>query len=108
MAMKFRLRVPPKARRGEQLDVRILIQHANETGFRRDDAGQAVPYNVIEELVCRYLGEEAVRFRMSSGIAANPLLQFFLVADRSGEIELEWRDTAGETGRAAATLAVEG
>lgn len=108
MAMKFRLHVPPSARRGEQIEVKILIQHANETGFRRDETGQPVPYNVIEELVCRYLGEEALRFRMSSGIAANPLLQFFLVAERSGEIELDWRDTAGQTGRAVATLAVDG
>lgn len=106
--MKFRLLVPPQARRGAQVEVKLLIQHANETGFRRDDAGQTVPYNVVEELVCRYLGEEALRFRMSSGIAANPLLQFFLIAERSGAIELEWRDTAGETGRAVAMLTVNG
>lgn len=101
-----RLQVPPNARRGEAFQVRILIQHAMETGFRRDMEGKAVPLNVVESIVCRYGGREILRAELGSGVAANPYLAFFAVAEASGEIEVEFTDDRGEKGRLSATLTV--
>ena len=101
-----RLQVPPTARRGEAFQVRILIQHAMETGYRRDMDGRAIAVNVVDSVVCRYAGREILRAQLGTGIAANPYIAFYALADASGEIEVEFRDDRGEQGRLSATLTV--
>lgn len=104
--MIARLLVPPHAKRGEIVEVRIAIQHPMETGFRMDNNGRVIPKNTISNLVCRYNGAEVFRAEMGSGIAANPYLQFYFVANESGKVELEWTDDAGEKGSASAAISV--
>jgi sulfur-oxidizing protein SoxZ len=98
--MTARIQVPAQARRGEVIQVRILVQHPMETGYRYDDVGKPIPRNTIRTLSCRYNGEEILRVDMSSGIAANPYLQFFTRAEASGELEIEWIDDEGVKGSA--------
>ena len=104
--MVARVQLPKAAKRGEVIEVRIAIQHPMETGFRYDHAGKAVPKNVINMLVARYNGSDIFRAEMGSGIAANPYLQFFTVAQASGEIEFSWVDDAGNRGRERAAITV--
>ena len=104
--MVARVSVPATARRGDEVDVRILIQHPMETGFRFDINGAAVPKNVINRLVCRFEGEEVFRAELGSGIAANPYLQFTARADRSGTFVFEWVDDSGATGTQSASITV--
>lgn len=101
-----RLLVPPQAKRGEIVEVRIAIQHPMETGFRMDNNGRVVPKNTISNLVCRYNGAEVFRAEMGSGIAANPYLQFYFMARESGKVELSWTDDAGASGAASAAIVV--
>ena len=103
-----RIQVPQSVKRGENFEVKIAIRHAMETGYRVDDVGKQIPRNVIRELVCKYNGAEAMRVDMSSGFAANPLLQFWLVARDSGEITFEWVDDAGTRFAERASLTVSG
>ena len=95
-----------EAKRGEVFAVRIAIQHPMETGFRYDVMGRAIPLNVINSLVARYNGAEIFRAELGSGIAANPLLQFYTVAEASGEIEFSWIDDAGVRGSERAGITV--
>lgn len=104
--MLARVQLPRAARRGEVIEIRIAIQHPMETGFRFDLMGRPVPKNVIHTLVARYNGEEIFRAEMGSGIAANPYLQFYTVAEASGEIAFEWMDDAGNRGTERATISV--
>ena len=106
--MVARVQLPREAKRGEVIEVRIAIQHAMETGFRYDNVGRAIPKNVINSLVCRYNGVEIFRAEMGSGIAANPYLQFYTVAEASGEIEFSWVDDSGATGAERAAIIVTG
>ena len=103
-----RIQVPPQVRRGASFEVKIAIRHAMETGYRVDDVGKPIPRNVIRELSCKYNGTEALRVEMSSGFAANPLLQFYLVARDSGELSFEWVDDAGVRGSERAAINVTG
>ena len=105
--MLARVQVPKTARRGELIPIRIAIQHPMETGFRPDHFGRRYPKNVIHTLICRYNGAEVFRAEMGSGIAANPYLQFYAVADRSGEFTFEWVDDAGARGAERAAITVE-
>lgn len=104
--MVARVQVPAQARRGEVVEVRIAIQHKMETGFRFDHSGKPIPKNVIHRIVCRYNGEEVFRAEQGSGIAANPYLQFYTVAQASGELTFEWMDDAGQRGTERARIEV--
>jgi sulfur-oxidizing protein SoxZ len=105
--MLARIEVPRQARRGEIIQLRIAIQHPMETGYRLDNFGQRIAKNVINNLVCRYNGVEVFRAEMGSGMAANPLLQFYTVAEASGDFVFEWIDDAGQRGTERATLVVQ-
>ena len=103
---RSRIQVAPQARRGEAVEVRILIQHPMETGFRRDANGQRVARNVLHSFACRYNGVEVFRATLSSGIAANPPLRFFFRADKSGELEFWWLDDDEVEGTTTARILV--
>ena len=105
--MVGRLQVPASARRGEAFQVRMLLQHPMETGFRRDLNGQAIPMNIIDKLTCRYGDTEVFSAELGSGVSANPYLAFYVVAQASGELVLEWSDDRGERGRATARVEVQ-
>jgi sulfur-oxidizing protein SoxZ len=104
--MLSRIQVPPAARRGDIIQVRIAIQHPMETGYRPDHFGRRIPKNVINTLTRRYNGVEVFRADMGSGIAANPLLQFPVRIEAAGEFLFEWIDDSGERGSARAAIAV--
>ena len=106
--MTARIQMPNQAKRGEVVEIRIAIQHPMETGFRRDDGGREIPKNVINKLVCRYNGVEVFRAEMGSGVAANPYLDFYVVADASGELVFDWVDDNGKTGSERAPIVVNG
>ena len=101
-----RINVPAATRQGEAIDVRISIRHAMETGYRTDDGGKPVARNVIRNFACRYNGVPVFAVRMSSGIAANPYLRFFVTARDSGTLDFEWVDDAGARGTAQAAVKV--
>jgi sulfur-oxidizing protein SoxZ len=104
--MLGRLQVPPSVRKGEAFEIRVLVQHPMETGFRRDTEGRAVPLNIVDKLTCRIAGREVFRAALGTGVAANPYIAFFAVADASGEVEVEWSDDRGERGKVTAALNV--
>ena len=101
-----RISLPPETRRGEPFEVRILIRHPMETGYRTDESGQHVARNVIRRFTCRYNGAPVFAARMSSGIAANPYLRFFVTAHDSGTLDFEWVDDGGARGQARAEVKV--
>jgi len=101
-----RIDLPREARRGELVEVRIVIQHPMETGFRREPQGERIQRNAIHSLVCRYNGAEVFRATLSTGIAANPFLRFFLRAARSGDLDFWWLDDDDVQGAAKAHLVV--
>lgn len=106
--MTARVQVPKQAKRGEVIAIRIAIQHPMETGFRLDDGGRAITKNVVNKFTCRYNGIEIFRAEMGSGIAANPFLDFFTVAEASGELVFDWIDDEGVTGSERVALTVTG
>jgi sulfur-oxidizing protein SoxZ len=101
-----RIRIASGARRGEAVEVQIAIRHAMETGYRRDEMGQAIPRNCIRSFTCTYNGTVVLAAKIDSGIAANPYFRFFVTAVDTGELVFEWADDAGVRGSERATLTV--
>ena len=101
-----RLQVPASVRKGEVFEVRVLVQHPMETGFRRDMDGSSIPMHILNRLSCQYGGREVFSAELGSGMSANPYVAFYVKADVSGEIVVEWSDDHGDKGRATASISV--
>ena len=100
------INVPQKAKRGQVIEIKTLISHIMETGFRHDNVGKAIPRNIITTFSARYNGEEIFRADLFPAIAANPFVSFHTVATQSGTIDFEWTGDNGfhETGSAKITV----
>lgn len=105
--MLGRVQVPASVKKGEPFEVRIVVQHAMETGYRRDLYGRAIPTNIVDRLTCSIGGREVFRVDLGTGIAANPYFSFLAVAQASGDVVVEWSDDRGERGRTTAELHVQ-
>jgi sulfur-oxidizing protein SoxZ len=104
--MVARVQIPKEAKRGELIELRIVIQHPMETGYRHDEIGRLIKRNVITSLLCNLNGAEVFRAELSPGIAANPYLQFYTVAEASGEFEFSWIDDEGKRGSERQSIVV--
>jgi sulfur-oxidizing protein SoxZ len=89
------LQVPATAKRGEVIELRTLIQHPMETGFRPGASGELLPRDIIRRFVCTWNGEEVFRAEFHPAISANPYLAFTTIATESGTITFTWSGDNG-------------
>jgi sulfur-oxidizing protein SoxZ len=101
------INVPKKARRGDVIEIKALMSHIMETGYRRTAAGDLVPRDIITSFACRYNGAEIFRADFFPAIAANPFISFFTIAKDSGKFEFEWIGDKGFMETASASISVE-
>ena len=80
-----RLIVPPLVRSGEEFQVRLLIQHPMETGFRRDVDGNVLETNLLETLSLDFEGHPVFNALTMNALTANPFLTFVVVIKQSGK-----------------------
>ena len=66
------INVPAKAKRGDVIEIKALMSHILETGYRRTAAGDVVPRDIITSFACRYNGSEIFRAEFFPAISANP------------------------------------
>jgi sulfur-oxidizing protein SoxZ len=91
------INLPARARRGEVIEIKTLIAHPMETGYRVGPSGAAIPRDIINRFTCTYNGEEVFRADLFPAIAANPFIAFSTVATESGELAFSWTDDHGQT-----------
>ena len=91
------INVPRQAKRGEVIEIKTLIRHHMETGFRADATGALIARDIINRFTCTYNGAEVFRADLFPAIAANPFISFFTVATETGTLALSWTDDRGET-----------
>ncbi|MCB1507145.1 MAG: thiosulfate oxidation carrier complex protein SoxZ [Hyphomicrobiaceae bacterium] len=96
MASKPRIKVPSSAKAGEVIEVKTLITHVMETGFRKGSDGKLVPRNIINTFTATFGGKEVFKADLSSGVSANPYIAFKFKVPAAGDLELTWVDDKGE------------
>jgi sulfur-oxidizing protein SoxZ len=101
------INVPKNAKRGEIIEIKTLMSHIMETGYRHTADGEAVPRDIITSFACRYNGVDIFRADLFPAIAANPFITFFTVATESGKFEFEWIGDKGFSETASASISVE-
>ena len=95
MADKPRLRIPAEAKRGDIIQIKTLVSHIMETGFRHDDKGNIIPREIINSFVCTFNGREVFRADLEPAIAANPYFEFTVKVEESGTFAFAWKDDNG-------------
>ena len=101
------INLPALAKRGEVIEVKTLIQHPMETGYRLDSNGSKIPRDIINRFVCTYNGEEVFRVELFPAIAANPFIAFSTVATETGELVFSWTGDDGWTQTETRQITVE-
>jgi sulfur-oxidizing protein SoxZ len=101
------INVPAKAKRGEIIEIKTLMSHIMETGYRHTAEGTVIPRDIITSFSCRYNGNEIFRADLFPASSANPFITFFTVANESGKFEFEWIGDKGFTATASASITVE-
>ena len=86
---------PSSAKRGDIIELRVLIAHVMETGYRPDANGQTKPRDLINRFVCRYNDETVFSAELYPAVAANPYFAFTTVATDSGTLSFSWEGDNG-------------
>ena len=101
------INVPAKAKRGEVVELKTLISHPMESGYRVGPNGVLIPRDIITLFTCAYNGEEIFRAELSPAIAANPFIAFFTTATESGTLTFQWSGDNGFSTTETAAITAE-
>lgn len=101
------INAPKTARKGELVEIKALILHPMETGFRSGTNGRIIPRNIIERFTATWNGRQLLDMNLSPAIAANPFVSFFAVAQESGRVVMRWSGDNGFQVEQSVTIAVE-
>lgn len=100
------INAPKTARRGDIIEIKAMIAHPMETGYRLDGLGVAIGRHIIRRFTCSYDGEQVFAADLFPAVAANPFIAFTTVATRSGTINFAWMDDHGKTETASLEIVV--
>lgn len=91
----IRLAVPDTASEGEVIELKAMIKHPMESGYRRGPRGEVIERDIITRFECRYNDRLAFAAEYHAGVAANPIITFHIKADVSGDLAFKWIDQHG-------------
>jgi sulfur-oxidizing protein SoxZ len=95
MSARALINVPKTAKRGDVIEIKTLLSHVMETGYRHGTNGQMIPRDIVTSFSCKYNGEEIFSTLLYPAIAANPFLTFHAVATESGTLVFTWEGDNG-------------
>lgn len=105
--------IPATAKRGEIIEIRVLIQHPMETGYRRSSEGAMLARDLIRRFSCQFepnttpsSPENVFSATLYAAIAANPYLSFHTVVNSSGVFVMQWDGDNGFAQTERATITV--
>ena len=98
--------VPKTAKRGEVIEIKTLVSHNMETGYRRTERGVAIPRDIVRSFSCTYNGVEVFSAELHPAISANPYIAFTTVATESGTIAFHWKGDNGFAVSSSAQITV--
>ena len=100
------IHMPASAKKGEVIEIRALIGHPMETGYRVGADGKLLARDRIRSFACRYNGEQICGAALHQALSATPYIAFFTVATESGTLEFTWEGDNGFAHTEKVTLTV--
>ena len=96
LLVKDRLRAKLKA---GNTSVRILLAHPMHTGRAKNDTGNLIPAEFIQDIRCWRNDVEVLTIKCGTATSRNPYFSFQLVKGKRGDIiTLRWVDNLGAKG----------
>ena len=106
MTAPIRISAPKSANTGEIIELKALIKHAMESGYRRDEKGEPIPRNILTSFECQYNDEVIFSAEFHPGISANPILTFYTRATKTGTLLFRWTEQTGTVFEESAEISV--
>ena len=103
--LPVRLSLSGPVRPNAEVEVRLLLGHVMETGFRHDSSGVQVAKDILQ-FVKVHVGNVLVfEAELGTGMAANPMFFFsFTLPPQAGDMVVSWADHQGRTGQLSRPL----
>ena len=92
----IRIAIPESPKVGDVIEIKPLIRHEMESGYRRGSRGEVIPRNIITRFECHFEDELVFASDFFPAVSANPILTFYFRVQRSGEFAFKWTDQNGE------------
>ena len=106
MSNPIRIAVPKTAKKGEVIEIKALIKHDMESGYRRDEKGEAITRNILTNFECLYNDDVIFSAEFHPGVSANPILTFYARVEESGSFFFRWTEQTGKVFEDSASLSV--
>jgi sulfur-oxidizing protein SoxZ len=98
LAAKDRIRAKLKV---DETTVRLLLAHPMHTGRGKNEAGELIPAEYIQDIRCWRNDDEMLTIKSSTATARNPYFSFQLLGGQLGDkITIRWVDNVGAKGTA--------
>ncbi|TDU26513.1 sulfur-oxidizing protein SoxZ [Panacagrimonas perspica] len=79
-------------------EVKVLIAHPMETGFRKDPEGKTIPGHYINEVVAKHNDKVVLSAVWGPAVSQNPFIQFQFVGGTPGDsVSVTWKDNQGDS-----------
>lgn len=96
LVVKDRLRAKLKA---GNTTVRILLAHPMHTGRAKNEMGELIPAEFIQDIRCWRNDVEVLAIKCGTATARNPYFSFQLLSGEQGDkITIRWVDNVGAKG----------
>lgn len=92
--------------KGDFTEVKALITHPMENGFRKDqETGNLISAHFIEEVECQHNGKVVMSAIWGGGISKNPYLAFQFKGGNVGDsVTLQWKDNLGQADKSTVAI----
>ncbi len=104
---KVWVRMTENPKRGQLVEIRTMVMHPNESGYRLDNVGKPIPRHIVESFAVTYAGKEVFRATLHPAISTNPYFVFSVIARDSGDLVFKWTDDHGDEATHTARLEVQ-
>jgi len=102
----IRLSIPKDIKTGDIIELKAMIRHDMESGYRLTIMGENIPRLILKSFECRLDHAPIFSAELHPGVSANPLLKFHMRAEKSGTLTFEWTEQTGKIFSKTAQLIV--
>lgn len=90
----------------DKVEVKILMSHPMESGFRKNADGTTIPAHYIERVTVSCKGKPVLAADWGAAVSKNPYLAFRFSGGAKGDmLSVTWTDNLGETRTDEAAIA---
>ena len=93
--VRARISIPRNVTSGQVIEIKTLVTHPMETGFRVDSLGVKIPRNILTDFAVKFDDRVVFEAELHPGIAANPYISFHFKVETSGTLIFTWRGQNG-------------